>query len=106
MVEFNWDYSGYSDILHIHQKNSLTKGSAELGDFTLDFDKNDEIIGIEIEHASEFFNNLDINKQNLKAIQEAHIIIDKRNPGCQIMFLELKFPEATKKISLPLPIAG
>ena len=39
MANFNYDYSEYSDILHVHQKGEETKGSVEIGDFTLDFGK-------------------------------------------------------------------
>ena len=58
MKKFNFDYSEYSDILHIHRNGDSTKGSVEVGDFTLCFGNNDAIVGIEIEYASEFFNNL------------------------------------------------
>ncbi len=106
MDKFNWDYSKHSDILHIHKENKLTKGSAELGDFTLDFGINDEIIGIEIEHASEFFEEVNIDKGFLSEIQDAQLIIDKRNPQCKLIFLKLKFPTIERKIPLPLPIAA
>ena len=106
MDKFKWDYSNYSDILHIHSKDQITKGSVELGDFTLDFGKNNEIVGIEVEHASEFFSNMDINRESLNEIQNAQLIIDKRNPQCQLIFLKLEFPNITKKIPLPTPFVA
>tara|TARA_Y100000034_G_C6775131_1_gene346062 strand:- start:135 stop:455 length:321 start_codon:yes stop_codon:yes gene_type:complete len=104
MTNYNWDYSEHSDILHVQQKDQPTKGSVELGDFTLDFGSNEEIIGIEIEHASEFFGNMDIDKNFLKGIQEAELTIDKRNHQCQLLFLKLKVGDSVKKISLPTPV--
>ena len=106
MNKFKWDYSRYSDILHIHRVDQKTKGSVELGDFTLDFGKNNEIIGIEVEHASEFFNNMDIDKGSLSKIQNVQLLIDKRNPQCQLIFLKLDFPNITKKILLPTPLVA
>ena len=106
MDKFKWDYSRYSDILHIHKKDELTKGSVELGDFTLDFGNNDEVVGVEIEHASEFFNNVDISKESLNDIQEVQLIVDKRNLQCQLVFLRLKFPNIEKKIPVPLTVAA
>lgn len=106
MDKFNWDYSEYSDILHIHKKNQVTKGSVELGDFALDFGKNNEVIGIEIEHASEFFETIDINKESLSKIQDAQLIIDKRNPQHQLILLRLEFPNAIKKVPVPLTVAS
>ena len=106
MDKFNWDYSDYSDILHIQKKNEKTKGSVELGDFTLDFGIGNEVVGLEIEHASEFFGQVDIDRKSLKDIQEAQLLIDKRNPQCQVIFMKLKFPTSIKKIPVPLPIAA
>lgn len=106
MVKFQWDYSVYSDILHIHKKGFHTRGSVELGDFTLDFGDNDEVVGLEIEHASEFFGNLDIDKGILDKIQNAQFIVDMRNPRFQVIFLSLEFPGFVKKIPMPLPIVS
>ena len=49
-----------------------------------------DIVGIEIEHASEFLNNLDISKEFLKNLEGAKMIIDKRNNNCQIVFIVLE----------------
>ena len=102
---FNFDYSRYSDILHIHKNGKKTEGSVEIGDFTLDFGKNDEVVGVEIENASEFFNNLDISKKSLNEIKEAKMIISSRN-NCKLIFLGLKFPNIERKIALPMPIVS
>ena len=106
MDTYNWDYSEYSDILHIHKKDKPTKGSVELGDFTLDFGAHDEVVGIEIDHASEFFNNVDIDKASLGKIQNAQLIIDNKNPQCRLIFLRLKLSNGIKSIPLPLPIVA
>jgi|SRR3989344_4992589 len=106
MDKFNFDYSEYSDILHIHKTNENTKGSVELGDFTLDFGKNDEIVGVEIEHASEFFVNVDIDQKSLTELKSAEFVIDNKNPQVQIIFLKLEFPKAIKKIPVPMPVVN
>lgn len=104
MDEFTYDYSQYSDILHIHRKNNSVMGSVEIGDFTIDFGKGNKVVGLEIEHASEFFANLDIDKDSLNKIQDVKIIVDKRNLQSQLIFLAIKFPENIKKISVPLTV--
>ena len=106
MEQFNWDYSEYSDILHIRKKGQLTKGSVELGDFTLDFGSDNEIVGIGVEHASEFFGNLDIDKSALSKLENAQFVIDNRNPQCQLIFLNLQFAGVVKKIPVPLPVVS
>lgn len=101
---YTWDYSTYSDILHVHKKGEINKGSAELGDFCIDFNKKDEVVGIEIEWASEFLGQLGITKEQLTQITEAEIIIDKRNPQAHVIFLALKFQTTTKKIAIPMQV--
>lgn len=102
--KYTWDYSAYSDILHIHRKGEKNSGSIEAGDFCIDFNKKGEAVGIEIEYASEFFSQLEITKEQLKNITQAEFIVDKRNPQAHVIFLTLKFPTATKKISIPMQV--
>ena len=106
MERFQFDYSEYSDILHIHKDGQITKGSVEIGDFAIDFGSKDEVVGIGIEHASEFFANLDINGDSLKILKNAGFIIDKRNLHCQIIFIKLEFPNAVKKVPIPLSVVS
>ena len=106
MDEFTYDYSQYSDILHIQRKNNSTTGSVEIGDFTIDFGKGNKVVGLEIEHASEFFANLDIDKESLNKIEDVEIIVDNRNIQSQLIFLAIKFPIGVKKISMPLTVTA
>ena len=101
---YTWDYSTYSDILHVHKKGEINRGSAELGDFCIDFNKKEEVVGIEIEHASEFLSQLGIAKEQLTKITDAEFIVDKRNQQAHIIFLALKFPTTTKKIAIPMQV--
>ena len=106
MDKFTYDYSPYSDILHIQRKNYVTLGSVEIGDFTIDFGKENIIVGLDIEHASEFFSHLDIDKESLSRIQNIQISIDKRNLQSQLIFLTIQFPTSTKKIPVPLTLTA
>ena len=83
-----------------------TKGSVELGDFTLDFSHDGEVVGVEIEHASEFFINIDIDKKSLISLKSAEFIIDSKNPQVQVIYLKLEFPKAIRKIPIPMPVVS
>ena len=65
---FKWDYDETADILNIHKKGKFVSGSAEFEDFTVDFDKNDNVVGVEIDNASEFFGQVGIRKEQLANI--------------------------------------
>lgn len=102
---FDWDYSINSDILNIHKKNKKTKGSAELGDFTVDFDENDNVIGIEIMHAVEFFKELDVTKEQLKNIKKAIVLVNKRNPSYTLIYIRLELQnKIVRTIPIPAPV--
>lgn len=102
---FDWDYSTDSDILNIHKIDKKTKGSAELGDFTVDFDEKDNVVGVEIMHASEFFKELGIIKSQLGTIKNAKILVDKRNPNYTLIFMGLVLVgEVERMIPIPAPI--
>lgn len=104
MKGFYVDYSTYSDIFHVQKKNTHTEESVEMGDFCICFGKQNEVVGIEIEYASEFLGQLGVTKEQLREITDAEFSVDKRNPRAHVIFLTLKFPTATKKISLPMQV--
>lgn len=102
---YYWDYGISSDILNIHKINKKTKGSAELGDFSIDFDKNDNVVGVEILHASEFLKESGINKEQLKNIKGAKILVDTRNPTYLLIYIGLVLSEGIeRKIPIPAPV--
>lgn len=103
---FSWDYSEKSDILNIHNAGKLTAGSAELGDFTIDFDKNGNIVGVEVMTASEFLSPMGILKQDLAKIADAKLIISKR-ANYFIVMVKLVLPEKIERIfTIPAPVVA
>jgi len=103
--KYYWDYSESSDILNIHQKDKKIAGSAELGDFTVDFDNNGKVVGIEVMYASEFFGNLNISKQQLSNLKSAELIIPRKNPSVTIIYIKMLLPQNIEQITpIPTPI--
>ena len=102
--DFEWDYSESSDILNIHRTGVKTSDSAELGDFTVDFDKEGIVVGLEIINASEFFTTLDISKDLLSDLQGAELVVQKR-AGYSFILLKLLLPQQIEKtIPIPAPV--
>lgn len=100
-AKFLWDYSEKSDILNIHRAGKKTFGSDELGDFTIDFDKDGNVIGIEVMNASEFFTQIGISKDQLVHIKSAEISVQKKGSH-NLIWLNLLLPNNVQK-SVPLP---
>ncbi len=93
--EFIWDYSERSDIFNIHRKSKLSAGSAELGDFTVDFDSYGTIIGLEIMNVADFMSQINLESP-LEMLQGVELIT-KQGEGSQVMYIWLK-------LTLPLAI--
>jgi uncharacterized protein YuzE len=102
---FTWDYSEGSDILNIRKAHKKTEGGAELGDFTVDFDKNGNVVGIEIMNASEFFGQVGITKEQLEHLKEAELTVTQRDKRYMIIWVKVILPQnIERKIPVPAPI--
>jgi len=105
-IQYSWDYSPDSDILNVHAKGKKVKGSAELGEFTFDFDSDENIIGLEITNIAEIFNEL-INKEQLSEISGAKIaLVTRGNATYALLYLKLPKREQIIEITAPPLIAA
>ena len=102
---FSWDYSERSDILNIHRAGKMTAGGAELGDFTVDFDKGGDVVGVEIMNASDFFSQVGISGGELATLKAAEIIVNKR-AAYSLILVKLFLPQRVDVIPLPAPIVA
>ncbi len=104
--QFVWDYSEHSDILNIHKKSIATAGSAELGDFTVDFDAAGNIVGVEIMNATEFLKEAEITLEQLAELNGAGLLI-KQGRGGEVTYIWLKLTfsrSVERRIPLPAPV--
>lgn len=102
---YQWDYSEQSDILNIHKKDSFVAGSAELGDFTVDFDAQGEIVGIELMNVADFLGESQISPDLLEKIVDADMVIKHRRDGIIYLWIKLVFPGGIeRKIPMPAPV--
>lgn len=102
---FVWDYSR-SDILNIHKADKKVAGSSELGDFTVDFDKEGNIIGVEITNASEFLSQVGISPEQLDSLHGAELILNQKDHNVTFILIKLRLPTGEQTIPLPAPITA
>lgn len=103
-MAYSWEYCEESDILSIRRKNRNIDGSAELGDFIVDFDADSDVIGVEILFASEFLGELGIH--GLDGIKKAELALIRKN---NIIYINAKLllPDNVQKvIPIPAPVAA
>ncbi len=55
MEKFNFDYDAGNDDLFVYLEGKKSSGAVELGNFVLDFDKEGDLVAMQIMNASEVF---------------------------------------------------
>jgi len=107
MRKFKFDYDGENDDLFLFRADSKSKGSVEFGKkIVLDFNKDRELVGIEILDATKTLSELAPAKKEfinlLKNLRECKIEI-RENAGLIIvrMFLISKAEEVPTTITVP-----
>ncbi|MBI4448401.1 DUF2283 domain-containing protein [Candidatus Woesearchaeota archaeon] len=98
-----WDYSVVSDILNVHKAGAKVAASAELGDFTVDFNSEGTVVGLEIMHASDFFGSVSISKEDLSELREVDILTEQRNDIVLVM-IRLLGENVNQVIPIPTPV--
>ncbi len=101
--QFAWDYSESSDIFNIHKKGKVTTGSAELGDFTIDFDSAGNIIGLEIMNATNFMTQLELGSP-FKHLKGAELIIKQERNVTYILLKIISANAVEHVIPIPAPV--
>lgn len=97
------DYDKENDDLFLSKGRGNYEGSVEIGDFIIDFSKNDKIVGIEIMNASK---NLNISKSLLNSIKAAHMSVSQRNQAMVINALLVLKNKKEIRTAIPLPISS
>jgi uncharacterized protein YuzE len=80
MEKFNFDYDSENDDLFVYLENKKSAGAVELGNFVLDFDKEGDLVAMQIINASEVFSKVLSKMIKLSKITEVKVeIINFRN---------------------------
>ena len=70
-LEFNYDE--LNDLLYIYKKDSNVYSNVMIGDFHLEFNKNSELVGVEILNASDILKEYEIPVRFLKNIKKVEL---------------------------------
>ncbi len=102
--QFIWDFSERSDIFNIRKTGRKTNGSAELGDFTVDFDEYGEIIGIEIMNVSDFLRQAAIPLEELEQLKAAQFWVQEKGNVTYLWIKLVLSGGVERNIPIPVPV--
>ena len=102
MEKFNFDYDAGNDDLFVYLDGSKSEGAVEIGDFVFDFNKDKNLIAIQILTASEILSKLLSKIISLAQIKNIKAdIINFRN--MEAINLEVEFEGGKEKIPIIIP---
>jgi uncharacterized protein YuzE len=84
-LEFNYDE--INDLLYVYKKDSSVYSNVMIGDFHLEFDKDIELIGIEVLNASDILKEYDIPQKILKNISKIELKVVARGNSLLIFMI-------------------
>lgn len=97
------DYDEENDDLFLRKGREKYEASIEIGDFIVDFSKNDRIVGIEIMNASK---NLNISKALLNTIKNASMTVSQGSQAMVINALLVLGNRQEIRTAIPIPICS
>jgi uncharacterized protein YuzE len=102
MEDLKISYNEENDDLLMYLEGSKSAGAVEIGNFVLDFDEKENLVGIQILNASEVLSKLISKMVSLTQIKGAKAkIINFRN--MEAISLEVDFGSGIEKIPIIIP---
>mgnify|MGYP001559612662 CR=1 FL=1 len=102
MKNFKFSYDGESDDLFAHLEGSKSAGAIEIGDFVFDFDKDKNLVGVQILNATDVLSKLVKRIVRLKDIKGMRgEIINFRNMTA--FEIEVSFKDRIERVPIIIP---
>jgi uncharacterized protein YuzE len=95
------NYDKDNDLLYIYKQESCVYSNVMIGEFHLEFNKNGEVIGVEILNASELLAEYDIPQKTLQNIEKTELKVVVRNNSL-IVFLIIRSLNQEKSATITM----
>ena len=102
MKDFNFNYDEENDDLFVYLEGSKSAGAVEIGDFVFDFDKNENLVGLQIINASDVLSKLVrkiVSLSSIKGIKAE--VINFRN--MEAIEIEVDLGDSKEKMPIIVP---
>lgn len=102
MKTFDFSYDEDNDDLFIYLPGAKSAGAVEMGDFVFDFDKNENLVAMQIMNVSEVLSKLISKIVSLKKIKSVRTtIVSFRN--MKMISLEVEFDNRKERVNIAIP---
>ena len=102
MKQFEFSYDEDNDDLFIYLPDAKSAGAVEIGNFVFDFDKNENLVAMQIMNVSEVLSKLISKIVSLKKIKSVQTsIINFRN--MKMISLEVEFDNRKERMNITIP---
>ncbi len=97
----NFNYDGLNDLLYVYKRDSSIYSNVVVGEFHLEFNKDRELIGLEVLNASGVLGEYGISKKELENIEKIELKTISRNNSL-IVFLIIKGQNQEKSAAITM----
>ncbi len=102
MEKFNFSYNEENDDLFIYLESRKSEGAVEMGNFVFDFDKDENLVAIQISEASKVLSKFMSKIIELAKIKNIRVeIVNFRNMTAVRMFVETDKDKIMAPIIVP-----
>lgn len=102
MKQFDFNYDEENDDLFIYLPSAKSAGAVELGDFVFDFDKEENLVAMQIMNASEVLSKIVSKIISLKQIKSLQAtIVNFRN--MRAISLEVQINNRIERVHITIP---
>lgn len=96
-----YDYDKLNDLLYVYKKDSNVYSNVMIGEFHLEFDKNMNVVGLEILKASDILDAYNIPKRILENIEKVELkVVVKNNSLLVFMIIHALNQEKSAAITM------
>lgn len=96
-LKFNYD--SVNDLLYVYKPNSEVYSTVMVGEFHLEFNREAEVVGLEILNASDLLKEYDVSKSLLNNLEGIKIRVVVRSDSL-IVFLLINSMDKEKSVSI------
>lgn len=99
--KLKFSYDKLNDLLYIYNENTSVFSNVMIGEFHLEFNKDKEVVGVEILKASDILEEYSISKKILENIENVEIKVVVRNNSL-LVFLVIRALNQEKSAAITM----
>lgn len=100
--DLKFNYDNLNDLFYVYKENSSVYANVVIGDFHVEFSKEEQVVGIEILNASDLLEEYDVSKDMLENIKKVEIKIVNKDNSLLIFLMIASLADVEKAVPITM----